>query len=226
MSNQSVDNKQYSRDLVIDISLKTLQIVNKELITKNEKGINTEIMNLAETQYISDIINQVDSKNDKSNKCIAITKGKKQCSKKKFGNSQYCKHHLEKTNISSTNDKDNDNDNQHFQTEHNNIKKPITKKLVNAVEKSSSDLVKISEPANTIMNTSEPDKIKRGRKARKVFDPKKNDKNYLTLWEDIVEGERVLVDINNNVYTYNLEHPRYIGKKDITIPLNITPLHI
>ena len=224
MSNQSVDNKQYSRDLVIDISLKTLQIVNKELITKNEKGINTEIMNLAETQYISDIINQVDSKNDKSNKCIAITKGKKQCSKKKFGNSQYCKHHLEKTNISSTNDKDNDN--QHFQTEHNNIKKPITKKLVNAVEKSSSDLVKISEPANTIMNTSEPDKIKRGRKARKVFDPKKNDKNYLTLWEDIVEGERVLVDINNNVYTYNLEHPRYIGKKDITIPLNITPLHI
>jgi len=29
------------------------------------------------------------------------------------------------------------------------------------------------------------------------------------------------VDNTNNVYTFNLEHPVYIGKKDVTAKLNI-----
>jgi hypothetical protein len=70
--------------------------------------------------------------------------------------------------------------------------------------------------------TPAPVKVsKRGRKSKIQFDPRQYDNEYITLWEDIVEGEKVLVDNTNNVYTFNLEHPVYIGKKDVTAKLNI-----
>jgi hypothetical protein len=56
---------------------------------------------------------------------------------------------------------------------------------------------------------------KRGRKRKVEFDPRQYDNDYITLWEDIINGEKVLVDINNNIYTFDLEAPQYIGKKDI-----------
>lgn len=62
---------------------------------------------------------------------------------------------------------------------------------------------------------------KRGRKSKIQFDPRQYDNEYITLWEDIVEGEKVLIDNSNNIYTYDLEHPVYIGKKDVTVKLGI-----
>jgi hypothetical protein len=62
---------------------------------------------------------------------------------------------------------------------------------------------------------------KRGRKSKIQFDPRQYDNEYITLWEDIVEGEKVLIDNANNIYTFDLEHPVYIGKKDVTVKLDV-----
>lgn len=56
-------------------------------------------------------------------------------------------------------------------------------------------------------------KNKRGRKRKIEFDPRAYDSEYVTLWEDIVNNEKVLIDINNNVYTFNVTTPTYLGKK-------------
>lgn len=72
------------------------------------------------------------------------------------------------------------------------------------------------------LNSTKPQKTsKRGRKSKIQFDPRQYDNEYITLWEDIVEGEKVLIDNANNIYTYDLEHPVYIGKKDVTVKLGI-----
>lgn len=66
---------------------------------------------------------------------------------------------------------------------------------------------------------------KRGRKRKVQFDPRQYDNEYVTLWEDIVDGHKVLVDNNNNVYTFNLEHPVYIGKKDINLKIDMEKIN-
>jgi len=58
-------------------------------------------------------------------------------------------------------------------------------------------------------------KAKRGRKRKVEFDPKQSDPNYITLWEDIIDGERRLVDMSGNVYSFDTVHPRYLGKKSL-----------
>ena len=65
---------------------------------------------------------------------------------------------------------------------------------------------------------------KRGRKRKVEFDPRQYDNDYITLWEDIINGEKVLIDINNNIYTFDLQTPQYIGKKDIFNKLDITTI--
>ena len=65
---------------------------------------------------------------------------------------------------------------------------------------------------------------KRGRKRKVEFDPRQYDNEYITLWEDIINGEKVLVDSNNNIYTFDLQTPQYIGKKDIFNKLDITTI--
>ena len=65
---------------------------------------------------------------------------------------------------------------------------------------------------------------KRGRKRKVEFDPRQYDNEYITLWEDIINGEKVLIDINNNIYTFDMETPQYIGKKDIFNKLDITSI--
>jgi hypothetical protein len=63
--------------------------------------------------------------------------------------------------------------------------------------------------------------IKRGRKPKVQFDPRRFDNEYLTLWEDIIDGERILLDNANNIYTFDEKHPIFIGKKDVNNNLNI-----
>jgi hypothetical protein len=67
-------------------------------------------------------------------------------------------------------------------------------------------------------------KNKRGRKRKVQFDPRQYDNEYITLWEDIVDGHKVLVDNNNNVYTFNLTNPVFLGKKDISLKLDLTKI--
>jgi len=65
---------------------------------------------------------------------------------------------------------------------------------------------------------------KRGRKPKVQFDPRRYDNDYLTLWEDLIEGEKVLVDNDGNVYTFNTLHPILLGKKDVNTTLNFKEL--
>lgn len=58
-------------------------------------------------------------------------------------------------------------------------------------------------------------KSKRGRKRKVEFDPRQYDNEYVTLWEDIINDEKVFVDNFNNVYTFDLKAPRFLGKKKL-----------
>ena len=59
------------------------------------------------------------------------------------------------------------------------------------------------------------EKAKRGRKRKIEFNKKQFDPNYITLWEDIIDGKRLLVDSFNNVYSYDTEKPVYLGTKTL-----------
>jgi hypothetical protein len=67
-------------------------------------------------------------------------------------------------------------------------------------------------------------KSKRGRKRKVQFDPRQYDNEYVTLWEDLIDGEKILIDNNNNIYTFDLESPILIGKKDVNSKLDIIKL--
>ncbi len=178
--------------------------------------------------------------------CLARKINGSQCSRKKYNNNDLCKNHITKlpngrvdiplneslstldgghttkeifAKTYDDDDDDNGNQTETSQRQNDNIepdskfkKESVkAKELTNTMEK---DDMKAPTPA--------PVKVsKRGRKSKIQFDPRQYDNEYITLWEDIVEGEKVLVDNTNNVYTFNLEHPVYIGKKDVTAKLNI-----
>lgn len=58
-------------------------------------------------------------------------------------------------------------------------------------------------------------KNKRGRKRKVEFDPRAYDEEYITTWEDIINDEKVLVDVNNNVYSFDITNPKFLGKKTL-----------
>ena len=58
-------------------------------------------------------------------------------------------------------------------------------------------------------NYCKKEKGKRGRKKKHV------DNNTIATRLENIDGEEYLVDVDNNVYTYNIENPEWIGKKNI-----------
>lgn len=56
---------------------------------------------------------------------------------------------------------------------------------------------------------------KRGRKPKIIPDEKMFDDNYIPVYHTIMNGMKVLIDFNNNVYSNDLENPVYLGKKTI-----------
>ena len=98
----------------------------------------------------------------------------------------------------------------------------VKESVADSTTKSNSLKVDCLKKNTTELGLSKPLKVsKRGRKSKIQFDPRQYDNEYITLWEDIVEGEKVLIDNANNIYTFNLEHPVYIGKKDVTVKLDV-----
>jgi hypothetical protein len=101
--------------------------------------------------------------------------------------------------------------------------KQCTRKKHNGTEFCKSHLIKLSngriDQANNVVVRN-----KRGRKRKVEFDPRQYDNEYLTLWEDIINGEKVLLDGNNNIYTFDLENPQYLGKKTIDTKLDLTKI--
>jgi hypothetical protein len=99
--------------------------------------------------------------------------------------------------------------------------KQCTRKKHNGTDFCKSHLIKLSngrfdEPTQAIVHN------KRGRKRKVEFDPRQYDNEYITLWEDIIDGQKVLLDGNNNIYTYDLQAPQYIGKKYIDTKLDLS----
>jgi hypothetical protein len=67
---------------------------------------------------------------------------------------------------------------------------------------------------------------KRGRKRKTFIHAKLTDSRYTVLWDEIYNGDRILVDKYNNAFSYDLTAPKYLGlftldgKIDFTIPYN------
>ena len=99
--------------------------------------------------------------------------------------------------------------------------KQCTRKKHNGTDFCKSHLIKLSngridEPTQSVIRN------KRGRKRKVEFDPRQYDNEYITLWEDIINGQKILLDGNNNMYTYDLEAPQYIGKKYIDTKIDLS----
>lgn len=62
----------------------------------------------------------------------------------------------------------------------------------------------------------EKEKKKRGRKPKIIADPKINEPDkYIPVIYTIINGEKLLIDFNNRVYTNDLENPKYLGVKTV-----------
>ena len=61
---------------------------------------------------------------------------------------------------------------------------------------------------------------KRGRKRKVEISDKFKDNTYVTLWTEIVEGDKRLVDRFNNVYTFDLNNPKFLGVKQLNGKIN------
>ena len=157
--------------------------------------------------------------------CLARTLEGVQCSRKKYYSNDFCYNHI-KHRPNGCIDIPLTAINKPESKEH-----PVEPVLSNTKQAHTAPVAIVT---NTLIKEPIPEDIKiqvippaqikvskRGRKSKIQFDPRQYDNEYLTLWEDIVEGEKVLVDNANNIYTFNLERPVYIGKKDITKKLDI-----
>lgn len=60
-----------------------------------------------------------------------------------------------------------------------------------------------------------PPPKKRGRKRKHPIDPRFNNPAYVTMWPEIISGEKRLVDKYDRVYTYDPSTPVYLGKKTV-----------
>ena len=58
-------------------------------------------------------------------------------------------------------------------------------------------------------------KERRGRRPKVSKDIRDKNESYCKLFIDVIQGERYFSDINNNVFTYDKEKPRLLGKKTL-----------
>jgi len=98
--------------------------------------------------------------------------------------------------------------------------KQCTRKKHNGTDFCKSHLIKLSNGRIDEL-LQEIIRNKRGRKRKVEFDPRQYDNEYITLWEDIINGHKVLLDSNNNIYTYDLKGPQYLGKKKIDTNIDL-----
>jgi hypothetical protein len=240
------DNKQQMS--MFFIAYKSIDALYKELSESVHYTIPDEIIKQIVLQTVPSLIKEYNSnlrKRCRSNNNIdgiddTICLGRKidgsQCTRKKYNNNDFCKNHIKKLPNGrvdiplekSTNELPSDKDlailikskNENIIPTVEENEKDKDKETKSAVEtaklEDSMNKINITESNSKPLKTS-----KRGRKSKIQFDPRQYDNEYITLWEDIVEGEKVLIDNANNIYTFDLEHPVYIGKKDVLAKLNI-----
>lgn len=108
----------------------------------------------------------------------------------------------------------------HTKNKKKNINKPKSKSKPNPKSKSTlhptnpnTHPKRKSRNNSPIPTTTIPKK--RGRKRKHPIDPRFNDPTFITMWPDIISGEKRLVDRHDNVYTYNPSAPQLLGIKTV-----------
>ena len=223
-------------ELIKRIVLKTIPSLIKDYNSNLRKRCRANLNN-------SNIVNQGASVVSVADDTICL--GRKidgaQCTRKKYNNNDFCKNHIKKLPNGRIDTLPIDKSKSKSVSESETSVKEITDKIKQTTdETNTAPIVVMNEMNNDTKesleksNSKEQPKdsglqlpiksSKRGRKSKIQFDPRQYDNEYVTLWEDIVEGEKVLIDNANNIYTFDLEHPVYIGKKDVTKKLNIKQL--
>ena len=61
---------------------------------------------------------------------------------------------------------------------------------------------------------------KRGRKRKIEISDKFKNEDYATLWPEIVDGDKRLVDRFNNIYSFDLNKPKFLGVKQLDGKIN------
>jgi hypothetical protein len=105
-----------------------------------------------------------------------------------------------------------ENNNRHYNLKQKKGKIPDVNELFNTVEYKL--ILK-----NGIYTFQSNEKKKRGRRRKYEISDKFYSDKYITVWPEIVSGEKLLVDNDNNVYTFNITAPEYLGKKTINAKL-------
>ena len=59
------------------------------------------------------------------------------------------------------------------------------------------------------------DKKKRGRRRKYEISDKFYNNEFITVWPEIIDGMKLLVDNEDNVYTFDMENPEYLGVKTL-----------
>lgn len=90
--------------------------------------------------------------------------------------------------------------------------------------KPSNKKVKIDEPLPAPLAPSAPlappapvdvSTIRRGRRRKLEFSDKINNDEYIAMWEHVMDNEKYLIDTAGNVYTFDVAHPKIIGKQTL-----------
>lgn len=63
--------------------------------------------------------------------------------------------------------------------------------------------------------TADISTIRRGRRRKLEFSDKINNDEYIAMWEHVMDNEKYLIDTAGNVYTFDVAHPKLIGKQTL-----------
>ena len=241
----SFDNKWQTS--MFFVAYKVLEAIDKELLDKYKFNLSKETVEGLIIKKIPLIIKNYNSNLRRRCKqtissdllCLGRKLDGTQCSRKKHTGNHFCKSHLKRLSNGRVDDPSSivNNSRKYKDTTSNtNDNNDIVVYNADADADADTDTdtdtsTPTSSATTTTLNLTLTKEIKnsaithvagkRGRKPKSQFDPRQYDEQYVTLWEDIIDGEKVLVDTANNVYTFNMERPVYIGKKDVNINLNI-----
>ena len=108
-----------------------------------------------------------------------------------------------------------------------NIENIIMDNTIVDITKEINDKVYITYPSINSGDTLDLSNTKkRGRKRKTFIHKNYYNPNYVALWKEICNGEQVLIDCMNNVFTYDLENPKYIGKYQLDGKIDITKSYV
>lgn len=124
--------------------------------------------------------------------CIACRADKKRCTRVTAKDSNLCYWHVDHLKYGI----------------YSETAKPAAKKAGKKTDKKAttgdaSTLATVTTATDQVNPDGQQPKPKtRGRKRKQAIDPRFNDTAYITMWPEICEGTCVMVDRNNNVYSY------------------------